>query len=543
MKIILRSTCLLLIFFLFFIVGLVGLVSADNDLYSFNQSNYYGKWGNLESPKSEYSIWGYKNTNYTFITDCKNNTLNINENPEIVFYWSCNEKGNGFDPSYYTRIPINETNNDPKLWNCSNKWSENGTYYVSVAMYQNKSFVNISYWVPIEIREKTRVEVKDFFMMREEKGSDATFKSKLYRNGTKYCGYVENDYSFSVNLNAISHSIEDNRTINETTTVVNWGDNKSDDSILNHFSNESVFSANDGNTVYINWSENFTHEWSKTNEYNISATYFYWDPLSGNETKWCCTNNCSENYSINCSDNCSQNCSILIIRDPKNFFTLTNPVKNPITGCFISLVISLIQPFSNLQNIGLFLVTIGLIILFFVFMKYDSVPVKIALFGKKPFDLRSVDFFIGIITFVAGMYLYFVFSRCPWDIPIINSLSLLYDAYFSVLYYDYYTIPKIIHTTDTNAIPYLSILLGLLVVLASSMILYWIGIPFLKRESEIIKLLRVKRIPVLRSGIFRMSLLFKELSLQMKKSIKKINLPNGKVTRLKVNPEKKKGFE
>ena len=124
------------------------------------------------------------------------------------------------------------------------------------------------------------------------------------------------------------------------------------------------------------------------------VTSFHWDPLDG-----------SENYSN------YRNKSILIIPDPKNL------VSYPLIG--------------NLQNWGILLSILGLVIFYFTYTR-NNVPIKISLFGMKPFYLKSVNSLTGTLTFVAGMYLCFVFGRCPWDIPIVSSSNWLSNMYFNM---------------------------------------------------------------------------------------------------------------
>ena len=285
----------------------------------------------------------------------------------------------------------------------------------------------------------------------------------------------------------------------ETTTVVNWGDNTSDNSILRSISDKNItFDKNliigngsDNRSYYITWNENFTHDWDSPGEKNISATTYHWDPLDGEEMY--------TNY---------KNKNILIIRDPKNFVSLSIPYVSPI-----------IRIFSNLQTWGIFLFIAGLIMFFFTYTK-NNVPVKISLFGLKPFYLRSVNSFKGAFTLVAGMYLYFVFGRCPWDIPIVSGLPLLPDMYFSMLYHEY---------TSTNLhIPYLSILLGLVDVLILSLIIHLIAIPFYTGELKIGKFSRRRDSPTVQPQQYSDSIEGStEGSIEDKKHYE-INLPDRK---------------
>lgn len=527
-----RLACLLFLAFFLFTAGFVALVSAvepDQYNYTTQLSNNLSIFGKVGLPVGDYPIWGYNNTCYNFYETC-----NVSENfsnTTMVFYWDCLNNS-----SYYSNFTLDDTSHqkDVSLWECNNTWNKTGNYSVAVGVFKPDGSKEASFWIPIKIINDTTITVKSFFMLDEQNGNATNYItdynhfnfSNLFNNSgnwseKKYCGYIKNSYSFSVILNATSQSDEDNRTINETTAEVYWGDNTSDSNVIDDINNTENFSENNSRNVIYIWAEDFTHEWNKTGEKNISATAFHWDPLVWNER-----------YS-----NCN-NTSILIIRDPKNFVSFSNPVQDPsINKSFFSLIISLIEPFSNIQNWGLFLIIIGLMILFFTYKK-NSVPVKISLFGLKPFDLGSVDFFIGIFTFVAGMYLYFVFGRCPWDIPIISSLPYLPDAYFSMLYYEYQTLPEIIHKTDDVAVPYLSILLCLTVVFALSIILYRIGVPILNKLKNV-KFLIIEGISMLRSSIYRLSVILKKFSIQIKENIRNINLPYGKATGLQEESGKK----
>ena len=462
MKSNLRSACLFFLVFLFFTVGFVGLVSAaDYNFTHFNESNYNSRWGDLSSPTSKYDIWGYTGRTYYFSTNFTENytmPLESTNNTTMVFYWNCHGKKS--DPSDYN------TTSDLKSWNCSHKWDDPGTYYASVGIFQNERPVNVSYWVPIHIINETNITVQNLSMLDEKKGFEGNYSTHLYRNNTTYCGYEDNDYSFSVKFNATSRSNADDRTIGETTTVVYWdygsSENASGNSILGNISDKKVISDNNvsnistGNTKYIYWNKNFTHEWDDPGKKNISAIFFHWDPLDG-----------SEMYSDYNKSSEYKNMSILIIRDPKNF------VSYPIIGAF-----------SNLHNWGILLSILGLIIFYFTYTR-NNIPIKISIFGLKPFYLKSVNSFTGTLIFVAGMYLYFVFGRCPWDIPILSSLPELSDMYFNMLYREY-------ETKQHFGIPYLSIMLGIIYVFILSLIIHLIAIPFYKGEFKIGEFLRRK---------------------------------------------------
>jgi|GEM_PF-1670537 len=512
----LRSACSLFLVFLFFTVGFVGLGSAEQannsskQNYTFNESNYSHHWDGLSSPTSNYTIWGYPEKTYNFTT--KYNSSLFSNNSTMVFYWDC--KG---DKSAYTPVEMsNYTHHSSKdsttnCSNCTHIWNKTGTYYVSVGVFkQDGTPINVSYWVPVEIRNNTYITVQNLFMMDEKEGFDSNNSAHIYKisnfseimlgkkeefncsNSTynvlsldnssmncSYCGYKDNDYSFSICLNATCQKSEmirtlpeikirrslttndiennlsenDTRTIEETTTIIKWDDSSSDNSIFGNLSNETVISDNnasiisDDNTAYIQWNKNFTHEWDDTGIKTINVTSFHWDPLDG-----------SENYSN------YRNKSILIIPDPKNL------VSYPLIG--------------NLQNWGILLSILGLVIFYFTYTR-NNVPIKISLFGMKPFYLKSVNSLTGTLTFVAGMYLCFVFGRCPWDIPIVSSSNWLSNMYFNMLYHEYVTKPRF-------DIPYLSILIGLLDVIILSLIIHLIAIPFYKGEFKIGEFLRKK---------------------------------------------------
>ena len=459
----LNSTCLLLLFSLLFIAGLAGLGNASEDLDPYNFSKFEKNetvtWGKIVSPISDYKIWGYPGELYNFATTY-NNSLASN-NTTVVFYWDC--KGNKSD---YTPVPMSDADHhridqskNLSHSNYTHKWDDHGTYYVSVGVFQDNCPVNFSYWVPVNIENNTTIIVQNFSMLEGNEGVDCSnsankdLSSGNSENNDKYCGYVKNDYSFSVTLNATCRTEEDNRTIFETTTVVGWDDESWDTSSM-HYTNMKDISSISGFKSYNNstkcalFKQNFTHEWNKIGKKNISVRAFHWDPLDGEEVP--------TNYT---------NTSILIIRDPRNF------ISYPLIGAF-----------SNLQNWGILLSIIGLTILFFTYTK-NNVPVKISFFGVKPFYLRPVNSLKGTFTLVAGMYLYFVFGRAPWDIPIVRGSNILSNLYFKVLYSEY--------TTQWN-IPYMSILLGLVDVLALSLIIHLIAIPFYKGEFKIGEFLRRK---------------------------------------------------
>lgn len=482
----LRSACLLFLVFLFFTIIYVGLVSAEedtnNDIYNYSNLNKLSILGNNTLPTTEYSIWGYTNKNYTFFV---NDTVLLNDpspsKTTMVFYWDCLN-----NDSYYQYFLLNDPDhidNASRGWKCAHPWNNTGNYSVAVGIFKLNSSgnwvgKNVSYWIPVQIRNNTKITVQNFSMLDEKEGFEGNNSTHIYNisalanspENYSYCGYVDNDYSFSVKFNATSLTNEDNRTIGETTTVVYWDygsienkENKSDNSILGNISDEKVKSDNNisnvsnGNTTYIYWDKNFTHEWDYPGKKNISAIFFHWDPLDGSEMR--------SNYSNSTE---YKNESILIIHDPKNLNSY------PIIG--------------NIQNWGIFLSIIGLIIFYFTYTR-NNVPIEISIFGLKPFYLKSVNSLTGTLIFVAGMYLCFVFGRCPWDIPIVSSWDRLSDMYFNMLYHEYVTKPR---PNTSYLIPYLSILIGLLDVIILSLIIHMIAIPFYKGEFKIGEFLRKK---------------------------------------------------
>jgi hypothetical protein len=472
----LRLACLFFLIFYLITVGFVNMASAgaasSNDNYSYSKVEDPSKLGKDKLPTTEYPIWGYKDKNYTFSIDYTISPNNYS-NTTIVFYWDCLKNGSNYypfvlsDPEKDTGDSTNKTawKRNNQTWCCRHKWNEIGNYSVAVGIFKLNSSKKpptwdgekVSFWIPVEIKNNTTIEVQNIFMMDEKKGFDGDDLAKLYNN--TYCGYVDNGYSFSVKINATSNEEADNRTINETTTVIYWdyGNNQvneSDNSILGNKSDEKVIQAknvSDKNMPYITWDENFTHEWDEEGKKSISATAFHWDPLDG-----------SEMYSEH------NNTSILIIRDPKHFIPDD----------------SIIGSVSNLHNWGILLSIVGLIMFFFTYTR-NNVPVKISLFGMKPFYLRSVNSFTGTLTFVTGMYLYFVFGRCPWDIPIVSGLDGLSEAYFNYVLYSEYKTPGL-------HIPYLSILLGLIDIITLSLVIHLIAIPLYKGELKFEKLSRIK---------------------------------------------------
>lgn len=478
----LHSACLLFFVFLILILGFMSLARAEAPNYSFNEDAYTGEWGAPNPPESEYSIWGYTNTNYTFTINCPNSLLS--DDATIVFYWDFKS-----DTSDYS-FPI-ESRPEPggnTSFKGNNTWDNNGTYYICAGVFQNGTPVSISYWVPINIMEKDiTIEIQNFSMLdeREELGCNRVIKDYTVRNfpgflknntneknATYYCAYAKNDYSFNATVYANCTKDESRQNFKDIITEVNWTDSS--------FKEYREFNQEPDNNTELNknnqcWNESFTHEWDSAGKKEIEVKAYYWDLLKNDKI-----------YShINNTTN------ILIINDPKNFVSSDKP--------YISFII---EPFSNLQNLGVFLISMGLMILFFTYTK-NNVPVKISILGFKPFYLKSVDTFIGIFIFVTGTYLYFIFGRCPWDIPIINGLGLnkLSNIYFNMLYYEY--------AIREWSIPCLSILLGLIVVSVLSLVIYRVGSQFLKGDLKTINILRGKGGYLSRLNTLRISLLLK----------------------------------
>lgn len=465
------SICFLFFVFLVSISGFVGLVSAidsKTDPYPYNYSKFENVPQGGKSPVIEYPVWGYVNESYNFTVNYSILPESVLNNSTMVLYWDSWNKSNDYN---YSLLNDKHYNKDNRELRYNHTWDKSGIYGVSVGIFdENKKPINVSYWMTIQIKNKnvSKVDVNSFFMLDEIERFDGNRSSHLYDhiylNLTNfsidkiqtdyYCGYLKNDYGFSAtfNLNGQKKSVEKDERVK---AVFNWGEDSSNDST----GRQPIKPENN---------HNFTHEWDKTGDKKITVQANLRD--SYNASKDLLSGTKSRN--------------ILIIRDPKNFVSSDRP--------YISVII---EPFSNLQNLGIFLVSAGLMILFFTYSK-NKVPVKISILGIKPFYLKSVDTFIGIFTFIAGMYLYSVFGRCPWDIPFLEKLGLLPDIYFSMLYYEY--------AIQKWNVPYLCILLGLVNVSFISLIIYRIGSPFLKGDLENIRLLRGKRplIPLLNTLSF-----------------------------------------
>lgn len=500
----LHSACLLFLVFLFFISGFMGIVSIEpakaNTIEDYNFSKFENNtdviWGEIGSPASDYEIWGYTDKPYKFNV---NYTVLSPNNTTMVFYWDC--KG---DKSNYNCSSLNDTKKSE--WNYSHTWNKSNTYFVCVGVFNaapNNSCPNISYWVPIKIFNDTTIKVQNFSMV-DQNYSALVDENSGDSNESNYSAYVNNDYSFFVIVNAPSRTYktdEDKRFVNETNIVVYW--DLSNNNSVNYFEDYPHNIPNDASFDHtefdktkllsetktgISWRGNYTHKWNEIGEKNISAIAYQWDLLDGSK-----------------KPSNSINKTILIIRDPKNFVSSKNSVTSFIT-----------EPFSNLQNLGIFLVSAGLMIFFFTYTK-SKVPVKISLLGMKPFYLKSVDTFVGVFTFVTGMYLYLVFGRCPWDISIVRSIDWLSNVYYSMLYYEYVThkwnsLPLLLRNNSFlffESIPYLSILLGLVVVFVLSMIIYRIAGPFLKGDLDSGIFLRRKKVLLPRLNTLRISLLLK----------------------------------
>jgi len=492
----LRSACLLFLVFLFFTIIFVGLVNAKGDEYNYSKLNKSSMVGIVKLPETGYPIWGYTKKNYTFFV---NSTISPDDpsksNAIMVFYWDC--LNNLSDYNNFSLDDLSHFDNDSQKWKCAHNWSKKGNYSVAIGIFKLNGSrewegKDVSYWIPVEIKNNTEIKVDTFYMLDENEGvgrSNTTYNISILSNSSeksdessnpgtssKYCGYAKNDYSFSVVLNATFNTSnltsEDNRTIDEITTEIYWGDGNSDNSLS--IDNENSIHNNSNNTeIYANISAgSFTYEWNDIGEMEINASGFFWDPLDG------------ARYPPNRSYN---NTSILIIRDPKNFFSTSS---NSISGnetvlqFFLKIVGGI---FSNLQKWGILLSILGLIIFFFTYTR-NNVPIEISIFERKPFYLKSVNSFTGTLIFVSGMYLYFVFGRCPWDVPIVNIsyLNKLSNMYFSVLYYEYETRPLPLD------IPYLSIMLGIIFVFILSLIIHLIAIPFYRGELKTGKILKRK---------------------------------------------------
>ncbi len=401
---------LLLLVFLVSFAGTVGMASEVNgtdnnsmDPYDLKNSGF-----NLENftghkPEIEYPIFGYTNQNYTFSATCDPANFSNTDKIKVVFYWDTwrdTGKNNRTERTYSDREKLE---NGDFRWNSTHNWSENKTYGVQVAIFEGNTLKNLSYWMPVDIKPYLTPEKPHKLFMETEK-CNTTYK---YENESFYCGYEGQFYTFVTNAND-----PENERI---WYYFDWGDGKKDYSEINDSGKP----------------QSYSHSWG------ISA--------SENKTSWHSRNFTIKTeavkrnvYSKDSIESDANKTSILVIKDPGDF---------PIIGSF--------------QNWGIFLITVGTMILFFA-RNSNDVPAEVSVPLIRGCCLKSRNTFIGIFLFFLGLYLYFVFRRAPWDIPIVNNFTSLKEAYFGLLY-----------SEMDNFIPYLSLTLTLIFTTGISTAAYY----------------------------------------------------------------------
>jgi hypothetical protein len=497
------------------------------------------------NPEYELLIYGYTDKPYKFgVQSTISVTSNISQDnflndTNVIALWDA--KGNKLNCNI-TSLSNTTYSRDPKK-NCitysyvfSHKWNESGKYVIVIGTLPKDEILTSSFSLSILIIEHAMVPSLN--MSEEKKEFDGTSINNFYNynNSTNYyCAYENNKYDFSATLNRNNTHSEDTEG---PMIIFGWGDNHSD--YIPYDKNKSAITDNVTFVFY-----NSSHEWHEIGSKNISVGVAQLDSFNQKFER--------ETAFLN------DKSRILIIKDPKNFIDPENFLIDPknflrsdsnvstdpnnstflkippskgiasimnIINPFIIFIINpfirfIIERFSNLQNVGITIATAGLIVLVLIYTK-NVVPVKISLFGLKPLDLKSVDSFIGIATLVTGLYLYFIFGRCPWDIPIVSDSKSLSNIYFCMLYYEY-AIPR-----NGLHIPYMSILLGLVVVFSLSVFIYGIGIPFLKGESKSGKffreILRGERFFLPRSSTQQFSVQLKGLFILLKEKVRRISL-------------------
>lgn len=506
--------CLLFITGIILVLGFVNSAHATENLGydSFSENKINDPRYELDVPQS-YSVTGYRNKNYTFSIELKNPALFDLNKSCLRFYWDINNiSDNDFffmnDKSHFQ---------SPNVWNASHIWARNGEYYISVGVFNYSSANHPAYYtsgIPINIKEPIEFNISSISMTNEssQNKQEITLYSLSFlpqisnssANKNYYCAYADNSYDFNVwyKINTNRLNDYDNRSINETLTFVKWSEISIDYDydLFDIVIRKNISNHNITNSPY-EFSDPFPHVWNQTGVQEINVTACYPDHLDGNM------------ISINNSQDCNK--TILIIKDPKNYVNLMGSSSNPLFS-FFNLIIGI---FSNLEHIGIFLFVDGVIILYFAYTK-NIVPVKTSIYGMKTIYLKSIDSLIGIFTLITGLYFYFVFGRCPWDIPIINDSTLLSNLYFNMLYSEYY--PK-----DTLNIPHLSILLYLMIVLPLSFFIFLTGTPFLIGESKYGKffreILREKTFHLTRSGKQHFFDKLKESFILLKEKFRKID--------------------
>ncbi len=386
-------------------LNIVDNSSTDGNITDPYDLNNISKISTGHQPAIQYPIFGYTNHTYNFSVTCNPDIFNNTENVKVVFYW---DTWRDTGKNSRTEIDLDKKNLENGLFqlNCTHKWSGDDTYGFQAAVFEGDNLKNLSYWMPIDIKPEFKPN-KPHELFMEKGNSNKTY---YYGNKSYYCGYEGQFYTFVTNA-----TDPENEKI---WYYFYWDEGEKDSTEIDDPEKP----------------QSYSHSW------DISAP--------GNSASWHSRNFTIKTeavkrdvYSKSSINSTPNNTSILIIKDPGDF------VPIPIIGSF--------------RNWGIFLITIGSMVLFFARNSSD-VPAEISVPFIRRCYLKSRNTFIGIFLFCLGMYLYFVFRRAPWDIPIVNRITSLENAYFGLL-----------SSEADNLIPYLSLVLALVFTIGISTVTYF----------------------------------------------------------------------
>ncbi|WP_406661822.1 hypothetical protein V7O66_04710 [Methanolobus sp. ZRKC3] len=382
---------LILITLIISIVCFSGLACADENLDNPYDIKKLDKDAGKQ-PAIVYPVFGYANHNYTFNVTYNYTVANEVpdlENIKVVFYW---DTWRNTDPGNRTELSYTNVNLSDNVWQwkteashpgnrtelsnttvkdlgdnvwqweagATHSWPRKGTYGIQIGVFEDEELIDLSYWMPIDIRKDIEPNKPHELYMRDPKGT--TENATLYKNrfkdwlkintsNPKYYGYEKEFYTFTTNAT-------DDETNVSLWYNFSWGDGSSD-----------VTRRDKAGTP-----ADYSHSWSfrdNKTPYNIETKAIkrdLYDPKKDVESEW------------------NSSAYIIIKKDPE-----------------------------WIENLGIIISILGLSFIALTGIK-ETVTIEVSIFGHE-YRRRSIQYAIGVLLILIGLYMVFVMGRCPWDMP------------------------------------------------------------------------------------------------------------------------------
>ncbi|MCD4703235.1 MAG: hypothetical protein K8R64_02875 [Methanosarcinaceae archaeon] len=96
----------------------------------------------------------------------------------------------------------------------------------------------------------------------------------------------------------------------------------------------------------------------------------------------------------------------------RDFYDPNNDVESEVNSSASIIIKKNTEP---VKNLGIIISLVGLFFIALTGIK-ETVAIEVPIFGHE-FRRRSIQYAIGVLLILIGLYMVFVMGRCPWDMP------------------------------------------------------------------------------------------------------------------------------